>query len=224
MATLSEIRTEIFFHIGNRQDLTSFVDEKVNIAILDVMMMVKPPEFFDTFDITTSTGVSAYDLAAEGIVAVLGVVNTDAANARRRLKRGTYQEFDEMDPDDTGEPKKYFRYGNEIILYNRVPDDNDGDNYSITVRTLERPTILSSDSATFPLGLEWEEPVIFLAASKMLVLLNQKDAATMKKQEFADSLSSIVKRYQELEDEVDKDASMRADTHQYRPSTARSKR
>lgn len=221
MATLSELRTEIFFHIGNRQDLSSFVDEKINIATLEVMMMVKPPEFFDTFDITTSDGVSAYDLSSEGIVAVLGVKN---ATDKERLIRGTFQELDEMDETTTGKPKKWFRYGNEIVLYNRVPDDNSGDNYSITVRTFERPTVLTSDSDTFPLGLEWEESVIFLAASKMLVLLNQKDAATMKKQEFADSLASIVKRYQELEDEVDKDASMRLTTHQMRPSTARSRR
>jgi len=221
MATLSELRTEIFFHIGNRQDLSSYVDEKINIATLEVMLMVKPPEFYGTFDITTSDGTSAYDLSAEDIVAVLGVKNT---TDKERLTRGTYQEFDEMDETSTGKPKKWFRYGNEIVLYNKVPDDNDGDNYSITVRTFERPTVLTGDSDAFPLGLEWEEPVIFLAASKMLVLLNQKDAATLKKQEFADSVQSIVKRYQELEDEVDKDASMRASTHQIRPSTARSRR
>jgi hypothetical protein len=224
MATFSELQTEVQFQIGNRQDLNGFVQEKINIAILEVMMIAKPPEFFDTFDITTSDGVSAYDLSSGSVLAVLGVTNDDGANARKRLKRGTYQEFDEMDDTDTGTQLKWFRYGNELIVYNRVPDDNDGDNYSLTVRTLERPTILSSDSSTFPLGLEWEEPVILLAAAKMFALLNQKDASALKKGEFSDAVNALVVRYQEFEDEVDKDASMRASTHQMRPSTARSRR
>jgi hypothetical protein len=219
MATLSSLKTEVQFEIGNRLDLTTQVTSALNRAILEVVMLVRPPEQFTTFDITGVAGQANYDIKTTNrTLAIIGVIDNDND---RRMFRGSFQEYDEMDPTSTGTPNKWFRYGNNIYLYNRVPEGSE----DITVRIIQRPVALSGDSDSFPLGLEWEDAVVARASFKMLTLLGMRDRATLKNDEFlqsagVDVVPSVTKMVQDLENEFDTDARMRAGSHHHRPETA----
>lgn len=216
MTTFAQLQDEVQFHIRQRPDLNSFVKNKINEAILDIMLLVKPPEFQSTTSIATVANTSAYNLqATDDVLAILGVRNgTTSVKANRRLVRGSYEEFDEMDQDTsvssvTGQPTKYFRYANQIVLYNKIPDAV----YSITVRILERPATLSADADTFPLELEWKEPVVLRAAQKMWALKGDEARYALTGALFQDSVGSVLETIQSIENVNDHDASMRASTH-----------
>ncbi|MGH8650993.1 MAG: hypothetical protein ACREYE_01915 [Gammaproteobacteria bacterium] len=189
---------------------------KINEAVLDVMLLVEPPEFQSTTPIATVANTSAYSLqATDDVLAILGVRNsTTSVRSNRRLIRGSYEEFDEQDQNTaiagvTGTPTKYFRYANQIILYNKIPDAV----YSIVVRVLERPATLSLDADTFPLELEWKEPVVLRAAAKMWALKGDEARYTLTQTLFQESVGSVLERIQSIENRNDHDATMRADTH-----------
>ena len=216
MTTFATLQDEVQYHIRQRPDLNSFVKSKLNEAILDVMLLVQPPEFQSTTPISTVANTSAYNLqASDDALAILGVRNgTTSVKANRRLVRGSYEEFDEMDQDTsvanvTGQPTKWFRYANQIILYNKIPDAV----YSITVRILERPTTLSADADTFPLELEWQEPVVLRAASKIWALLGDQDRYGLTENLFQNSVGTVLEQIQSIEAAADHDQTMRADTH-----------
>jgi len=214
MTTFLTMRTELQLHLRQRVGLTTSVNQKLNEATLEVMLLVKPPEFFETTDIATVNGTSAYSLTGQtnNILAVLGVTIGSTATVKpTRLTRGTYHEFDEQwqTTDTRGRPHKWFRFGQEIIFYDQVPDAV----YTITVRHLERPTVMSADADVFPLPLEWEEPVIMRAASKMFTLLGNPERKAMSDQLFNDAVGFIVDKVGNIENSGDKDAGMRGGTH-----------
>jgi hypothetical protein len=218
MATFSELQDEVQFMIGQRLDKNTFVKNKINRSIIDVMLMVKPPEFFTTIDITGVAGVPNYDITSgsNDLLAVIGVINEDETTAaNRRLIRGSYREYDAMDTataSKRGNPRKWFRWANEIYLYDRVPEGGE----DILVRGLERPTVLSNDSDTFPLGIEWEEAAILHATELMFAMLGNRPQRDLKRAEFLENVSFITDNFKAIENEFDHDAGMQASTHQYR--------
>lgn len=220
MTTFLTLQTEVQYQLRQRTDLLTFVKSKLNSALLDVMLLVKPPEFQSTTAITTSAGTAAYDLGgqAEDVLAVLGV-SIDAASIsreQRRLGRGTFEEYDEMDTSKTGVPQKWFRYANDLVLYNKVPDNNDGSNYALTVRILERPTVMSANADVFPLQSEWEEPVVLRAISKMFTLMGDAGRKQLADSLFQESVGFVVDAVKNIENRHDHDAGMRQGTHRTR--------
>ena len=214
MTTFLTMQTELQLHLRQRVGLTTSLKQKLNEAQLEVMLLVKPPEFFQTTTITTVAGTSAYDLTAQSnnILAMLGVTIDGTATVKpTRLTKGDFREFDEQHQiaSTRGRPSKWFRYGQEIIFYNKVPDAV----YTITVRHLERPTVLSADADVFSLPLEWEEPVIMRAASKMFTLLGNPERKAMSDAIFNESVGFLIDKVGSIENAGDKDAGMRAGTH-----------
>lgn len=214
MTTFLTMQAELQLHLRQRTGLLTSVKQKLNEALLEVMLLVKPPEFFETTPITTVAGTSAYSLTGQtnNILAVVGVTVDGTATVKpTRLTRGDYREFDEQHQTTTtrGRPHKWFRFGQEIIFYDQVPDIV----YTVTVRHLERPTIMSADGDIFPLPLEWEEPTIMRAASKMFTLLGNPERKAMSDQLFNDAVGFIVDKVGNIENSGDKDAGMRGATH-----------
>lgn len=228
MTTFLQLQQEVQFRIRQRSDLTAFVKAKINESILDVMLLVEPPEFFSTLTITTTSGVVSYNLQASAdTLAVLGVTNisTNLTIEDRRLTRGDWREFDDMDQDLTaarnlGRPRKWFRYANTINFYDRVPDDNDGLNWNIRVRTLLRPTALSADADLFPLELEWQEPVVLRAAWKLFGILGDQARRDQTLLDFQTAVANILSKVQGIEDRNDREASLVAASHRHQPTIA----
>lgn len=228
MTTFLELQNEVQFQVRQRTDMSTYVQDKINQAILDVMLLVKPPEFFSTVSITTTAGTPNYDIqASQDVLAIMGatITNTNIQSEDRRLFRGSWQEFDSMDQDFTttgpnlGRPRKYFRYANEIILYNKVPDDNDSNDWTIRVRMLLRPTELTADADTFPLELEWEEPVVLRAAYKLLTMTGDRERAAEVKDLFQDSVAFVLDNSRNIENRTDRDATLAQGAHQQRPGS-----
>jgi hypothetical protein len=214
MTTFLTMQTELQLHLRQRTGLLTSVKQKLNEAVLEVMLLAKPPEFYETTPITTVAGTSAYDLTAQSnnILAVVGVTIDGTSTVKpTRLSKGNYREFDEQHQtaDTRGRPHKWFRFGQEIIFYDKVPDAV----YTITVRHLERPTVLSADADVFPLPLEWEEPVILRAAAKMFTLLGNAERKGLADQLFNEAVGFVIDRVGGIENSGDHDAGMRAGTH-----------
>ena len=157
MTTFLTMQNELQFQIRQRVGLTTSVRQKLNEATLEVMLLVQPPEFFETTAISTVAGISAYSLTTQSnnILAILSATIDGTSTLKpTRLTKGDYREFDEKHQiaSTRGRPHKWFRYGQEIVFYDKVPDSI----LTITVRHLERPTIMSADADVFPLPLEWE--------------------------------------------------------------------
>ncbi len=214
MTTFLTMQTELQLHLRQRVGLTTSVKQKLNEALLEVMLLAKPPEFFETTPVTTVAGTSEYDLTAQSnnILAVVGVTVDGTATVKpTRMTKGEYREFDEKHQTNRtrGRPHKWFRFGQEIIFYSKVPDAV----YAITVRHLERPTVLSADADTFPLPLEWEEPVIMRAASKMLTLLGNPERKAMADALFNEAVGFLIDKVGNIENAGDHDAGMRGGTH-----------
>ena len=216
MTTFLTMQNELQYSLRQRVGLTTSVKQKLNEATLEVMLLVKPPEFFETTPITTVVGTSAYSLTAQSnnVLAVLNATIDGTSTVKpTRLVRGTYEEFDELHKTtaNRGRPSRWFRYGQEIIFY-KVPDAV----YTITIRHLERPTVMSADADVFPLALEWEEAVILRAASKMFVLLGNQERKLLSDSLFQDSVGFVVDRVKSIENEADQDAGMRNTSHTMR--------
>ncbi len=221
MTTFLTMQTELQLHLRQLVGLTTSVKQKLNEALLEVMLLAKPPEFYDKTPITTVAGTSAYDLTAQSkdILAVVGVTVDGTSTVKpTRLTKGDYREFDEQHQttDTRGRPHKWFRFGQEIILYSKIPDAV----YTVTVRHLERPTVMSADADVFPLALEWEEPVILRAASKMFTLLGNPERKTLSDELFNDAVGFIIDKVGNIENSGDKDAGMRNATHSLKPGRA----
>jgi hypothetical protein len=217
MTTFLTMQTELQLHLRQRLGLTTSVKQKLNEALLEVMLLAKPPEFFETTPVTTVAGTSAYDLTAQAnnILAIVGVTIDGTATVKpTRLKKGDYREFDEQwqTTATRGRPHKWFRFGQEIILYDKVPDAV----YTVTVRHLERPTVMSDNADVFPLALEWEEPVILRAASKMFTLLGNPERKAMADALFNEAVGFLVDKVANIENAGDRDAGMRVGTHSMR--------
>ena len=222
MTTFVSMQNEVQFHLRQRVGLTASVKQKINEATLEVMLLVKPPEFFKTTAITTVAGTAAYDLTSQSndMLAVSGAtIDGTSTKAPPRLQKGQYRDFDEQHniTSTRGRPAKWFRFAQEIIFYNKVPDQA----YTITVRHLQRPTVMSADADVFPLELELEEPVVLRAVSKMFTLLGNPERKAMADQLFNEGVGFIIDKVQAIENEADKDAGMRLGTGGFSQSRER---
>jgi hypothetical protein len=223
MATFSGLQDEVQFMIGQRLDLNAFVKDKINRAILDVMLLVKPPEFFSTIDVTGVAGQANYAITSgsDDLLAIVGVINEDeTTSANRRLIRGSFQEYDSMDTVTAakrGNPRKWFRWANDIYLYDKIPEGSE----DILVRGLHRPTVLSADNDTFPLGLEWESATVLHATELMFAFLGERAQRDLKRSEFLENIQFVTDNFKAIEDEFDHDAGMQASTHQHRSGRSR---
>ena len=217
MATFLAMQNEVQFHIRQRAGLLTSVRQKLNEALLEVMLLVKPPEFRETTPISTVAGTSAYNLTTQSnnILAITGVTIDGTATVRpTRLTRGDFREFDEEHQivSTRGRPSKWFRYGQEIIFYNKVPDAV----FAITVRHLERPTVMTADADVFPLALEWEEPVVLRAVSKMFTLIGNPERKVLTDSLFNEGVGFLIDKVGAIENEADQEAGMRNATHTMR--------
>lgn len=186
-----------------REDQDDLITDKVNAAILDIAMTVQPHEIHDLQTVTTSDGTSGYSLDSD-LLSIRFVVET---SEEVPLPRGSLRSYAlrGRDSDDRGAPRKWIRLGNTIYLYQAVPDDNSGDNYTIEVFYLKRPASLSSSSDTSDLNTEWDEATELLATSKVMRSLREFEHAATYYQDYI-QLLSIRDTPEMMEDEHDDDA------------------
>jgi hypothetical protein len=96
------------------------------------------------------------------------------------LLRGSMREYNRLKRDTTasstlGKPTRWTRFGNYLVLYNKIPDST---TRTIRVTMIERPTTMDA-SNDFPLNEEWRKPVESLAAAMTWTHLNDMAKASL---------------------------------------------
>jgi hypothetical protein len=164
---------EVRKSIGDRRDLDTELKKAMNEATQDIAAMFRVRNVIQNGSFTTTEGVATYSLGDE----VYDVINARNDTDDVPLFPGDQTEYDALpanDSDDYGTPNKWFVDGEDLIIYNAVPDDT---NFDITYRYIYRLPDMVGDTTVFPLPREWERPAKLLAKSYMFELLGQSDKA-----------------------------------------------
>lgn len=167
--TATAMTADVKFMLANKSGIDTVILENINHAIKQFILQRRPQEAWATTTFSTSSGDFLYDIGSGGqinvtdFLAVLMVRNnTDDVE----IKRGDMRSFNRNLQDTTnssalGRPNRWTRQGNNLILYNKIPDST---TRTIKLTYLKRPADISG-STVFPLNDEWIRPVELLAAA-----------------------------------------------------------
>lgn len=184
MATLLQVRDDVKFMLGNRAGIDSQVDDNINLAVREIALTIKPQELWVSTTFTTSNATAEYAFSGMStpvtdLMAILFVRDNtkDVIVKRGGLYDYMNQRHDTSNSSSLGDPNRWTRFANTLVLYSLIPDST-----SRTMRMiyLQRPAALSADTDTFPLNAEWEQPAKLLAAAYTWLDLNNAEKATQK--------------------------------------------
>lgn len=169
MAGFNTIKTEVKARLGNRSDIESRLAIWINDAYFELLLSPRF-SFFEldkkgTFE--TMDGTREYDVHTDAwfILSLRDLTN------KRRIRRASYRQFDDLDETSKGLPIRYAPYGRKIE-FDPTPDNV----YTITSRYRVRPAELVADSSHL-LGREWDEVLVALASAKGYEALEQQQKA-----------------------------------------------
>jgi len=161
--------------LGNKGNINDDVDNALNEAMWQIIWTHKPHEATNNTSFTTTASDYDYnfsdDLTDTEIYAPYMLFNSTDS---RMLTNGSFEEFLRSRDTGTGEPSKWCRYKNQIILYKSIPDST---SRTIEVYYVKRLTRMNDETDTFPLNDEWIYPTEELATAIMFNRLKQFDAA-----------------------------------------------
>ena len=191
MAVLSDILSRVKFRTGFREGADDHITSNINEATRHTIFRVRPQEMQATTTFATSNATASYAFStiASDLLAVLFVRdNTDDVP----LLRGDIEHFnrlqqDTSDTSNLGDPRRWARQGNNLILYSKIPDST---SRTIKLTYLKDFTDLSAAGDTFPLNDEWLLPVEQYAAGLTFLDLNANDKATAKFTAYEQMISS----------------------------------
>lgn len=184
MATLASMRALVKFQLGNKTGIDSIIDSNLNYAIIEYILTRRPQEAWTTDTLTLSSATAEYAFssmsnAADDVLAVMFVRNQ---TEDVRIRRGSVGHYVLLKQDTTvssnlGQPNRWARVGNTLILYSLIPDST---SRTVKVWYLKRPTELSADADTFPLNYEHERPIAVLAAAYTWADMNNMEKFQVK--------------------------------------------
>jgi len=166
------MRSRVKASLGQKSNINDDIDNAINEAMWQLIWEVKPHESTDMVEFDTTDGVYEYnftdDLSDEEIYAPYMVFD-DTRDFL--LRNGSFEEFLRTRNDDsTGNPAKWTRYKNNLILYKSIPDST---SRTIEVYYVKRLTKMTGETSTFPLNDEWIYPTEELATALMFNRLKQ---------------------------------------------------
>lgn len=185
---LIDIREQIRLETGGRTDIDAIIDDQVNFALQEFATMFEFDELWGNATTTTTSGVSHYLLPSD--LYVLWLVKEET-RLNRELEQKDIRLFDSVDETKTGLPHFFSQYNRQLILFNMVPDDNAGSNYSIRIRYWKRHPQLAQDNDAMVLPYEWERGVRLKATAYTFTILDMDEKAAGKQQELDRWMSRI---------------------------------
>jgi hypothetical protein len=185
---LSDIRTQVRIEIGGRQDMDSVIDDQINYALQEFCTMYEFEELQGNATTTTTSGQHTYLLPSD--LYVLWYVKEETQN-NRQLERKDYNSFHQRDETELGTPSSYAVYAKQLLLFDQVPDDNGGSNYSIRILYWKNHAKLVVDGDAPVTPLEWERGIRMKATAFMFNILDMDEKAAAKQQELDRWLSRI---------------------------------
>ena len=160
--TFLQMQTSVKLKLGNKANIENQLDLQINRAMAQFVYEIKPQETWATGTFNTVADQHVYnfvtDLTNNDIYALKAVRDTTTP---AEIQKGGIADFYRQNRSNTGKPRRWTRYGNNIILYSLIPDGV----YAIEYLYVQAPTPMSADADVFPLNEEWEQPVEELAAA-----------------------------------------------------------
>lgn len=201
--TLSDIRTKVQQRIKDTGYSTSEITNYINDTQNDIFNEY-PLAFWETTqNYTLATGVSDITNGSglpTDFVQAIDMYLTQTGLESLLVYRD-YQDIDQLYPDPTdttinpnGIPKFWYKYGNTIRVFPAPAGD-----YTLTLRYLKRPTLLSNDSDVPALPQEFEELLIAGATFRILQIKDNYDQASIWQNKYDELLSKLVVRYSQTQ-------------------------
>jgi hypothetical protein len=165
--TVATIRAQIVTEIGERTDFNDEIDDQINYAYDEIATTLEIKELQANTTQTTTDGTAEYALTST--YAIFSVSNQTNFKV---LEESTMRDYDARDNTETGAPNKWAREANNLYVFAAVPDDNDGDNYTLLIRYWLRPDELTTDASNHIFPRELERGIRLLAGANTMLLLN----------------------------------------------------
>ena len=203
--TASAMLTSVKLMCGNKNSIDSTIEDNINHAIKQFIMELRPQEAWATTTFSTSNADFLYDIGSGGQINItdfLAVISVRNNTDDVEIKRGGMRDFNRQLQDTTnssalGRPNRWTRQGNNLILYNKIPDSTAR---TIKLTYLKRPADITGSTA-FPLNDEWIRPVELLAAALTFTDLLDNPNAQLKFAAYDKALSAFDKP-ENIEDEA----------------------
>lgn len=180
--TLATMRSELFYQLGGRDDLTDDrLDKLINWAYLDLWTSLKLDESQSSYGFNTVPGQALYALPYQ-VRSTLGAAIVDQTSAYggvplEKIDLTAYRRLEVA----SGPPRQFFRSDRVLVLY-PTPDQI----YPAIVDFRLRPAPLVADTDSPVLGHEWHETILLNARKKGFSALQEFDKAMPANNDFID--------------------------------------
>lgn len=163
MSSLLQIVNEVLRRTG-QQEVSTLVNAQtpalqavdfLNETYTDMLQRLKAQQLMRTGNFSTSDGISQYNLATDADINSLISDSVLETTIPLRLNEVDYTFPLDHDPTATGRPSRFYHSGSQIHLY-PIPDGV----YTIQYQYFVKPMLLSDDSDTTELPVEWEKVLI----------------------------------------------------------------
>lgn len=191
LETLDGFRDSVNLALGEKAQFNERLDRWINDGLQELFVMLDLEARRTCQQITTVDGTEKYTLPAN-LVATL--VLTDRTN-RRRLLKTSIENFEQLDPNKSGQPKTYARVDRSLYL-NPVPDGA----YLIHMFYIKEPDQLTAGTDVSELTAAYDRVIHLLAVRSALIDLGQHEKATFFFQVAQNRLRQIPNEF-ELEGE-----------------------
>lgn len=201
--TLATMRTNVLLKVGNKTGIDATVNDNIDKAQLYVCFTFRPQELWATKVFATSNKKSEYafvtDLGLNDVYAIL-MVRDDTKD--REILRGSMRHYNRLTQDTAvastlGDPRRWTRSGNSLVLYSRIPDST---TRNVKLTYLKRPPSLAG-AGVLALNEEWQRPIEEYAAFLTWNDLNQFEKANARLGSFQ-ALVSTMEQPEAIEDEA----------------------
>jgi len=217
-ASLATMRTNVLYKVANKPGITANVDAKINEAVLHIVTKYRPQDMWGRANVTAVANQALYTfnvsasglrtLAAGDVLDLYAILMVRNTTNDREILRGSMRHFNRLRQDTAvaatvGEPRRWTRQENSLVLYSRIPDSTAR---TFRVTYLRRPPtmVVGPPAQLFPLNDEWQAPVEEYAAFLLWTDLNEANKAAAKLAAFQTMIGAIVglEKPEVIEDEA----------------------
>lgn len=208
--SFSTFKTDLKLHLGRGSSDTTLDDHTgswINSAYITLTTMnrfwgLRRDFYFpELFDISTTSCVdgTAYVSAPARCLYVNEVWDTTNDVRLDKISWGDYiEKAGRADTDSEGAPKFWVTRGatDSSGAYRKIwvyPTPSGGQGIQIFYRRI--PAVLTADTDTTEIGIEWDEPLLDLAVIQSHIRLNEFDRADYKKQGWIDTITNLIGIY-----------------------------
>ena len=203
--SLTDMRANVKLKVGNKAGIDNTIDDNLNKATLHVLSVFRPQDMWDAVSFATTNKKSEYVFADSPVSKddVYAILMVRDVTKDREILRGSMRHYNRLRQDTAvagtlGDPRRWTRLGNQLVLYARIPDSA---TRTVKMTYLKRPAKMTPTVLAFPLNDEWARPVEEYAAYLTWLDLNEGNKAAFRLQAYQELVSTMDKP-EAIEDEA----------------------